>query len=92
LGALCPAVYRPRRAKASPLYRLVEECYEEVKGTWEERFEVTYGRWRGFVDDIVYAFTDCGNLSRGFARVYCDGCRSEYLLAFSCSRRGFCPC
>ncbi|HVS62401.1 MAG TPA: transposase zinc-binding domain-containing protein [Thermoanaerobaculia bacterium] len=47
--------------------------------------------WRGFVDDIVYAFTDCGDLSRGFARVYCDSCRNEYLLAFSCSRRGFCP-
>ena len=23
--------------------------------------------------------------------MYCDSCRSEYLLAFSCSRRGFCP-
>jgi hypothetical protein len=23
--------------------------------------------------------------------VYCDACRDEYLLAFSCSRRGFCP-
>jgi hypothetical protein len=91
LGALCPAVYRPRKPRTSPLFRLVEECYEEVKGRWEERFEATYGRWRGFVDEIVYAFTDCGDLSRGMARVYCDACRSEYLLAFSCSRRGFCP-
>jgi hypothetical protein len=48
---------------------LVEECYDEVKGTWEERFEATYGRWRGFVDDVVFAFADCGDLNRGFARV-----------------------
>ena len=73
------------------MFRLVDDCYEDVKGIWEERFEPKYGRWRGFVDDVVYAFSDCGDLSRGFARVYCDGCRSEYLLAFSCSRRGFCP-
>ncbi|MGH9382159.1 MAG: transposase zinc-binding domain-containing protein [Thermoanaerobaculia bacterium] len=42
-----------------------------------------------FVDEVVYAFLDCGDLDRGFARVFCDACRSEYLLAFSCSRRGF---
>lgn len=72
------------------MYRLVDERYEEVKGTWEEHYEGKYGRWRGFVEDVVYAFTDCGDLGRGFARVYCDACRSEYLLAFSCARRGFC--
>ena len=91
MGALCPAVYRPRRPKSSPLYRLVERCYDDVKGTWEERFETVYGRWRGFVDDVVFAFTDCGDLAQGFARVYCEACRNEYLLAFSCSRRGPCP-
>jgi len=49
------------------LFRLVDDCYEGVKGTWEERFEAKYGRWRGFVDDVVYAFADCGDLSRGYA-------------------------
>ena len=69
----------------------MEERYEEVKGRWEERFEASYGRWRGFVDSVVYAFLDCGGLEHGFARVFCDACKSEYLVAFSCSRRGFCP-
>jgi hypothetical protein len=69
----------------------VEGRYEEVKGLWEERFETSYGRWRGFVDAVVYAFLDCGDLEQGFARVFCDTCKREYLLAFSCSRRGFCP-
>ena len=30
-------------------------------------------------------------LYQGFARVYCDACGREYLLAFSCTRRGLCP-
>jgi len=69
----------------------VEERYEEVKRRWEERFQPSYGRWRGLVDGVVYAFLDCGDFEHGFARVFCDACKTEYLLAFSCSRRGFCP-
>jgi hypothetical protein len=73
------------------LYRLVDELYERVKGCWEERFERSYGFWRGFVDEVVLAFQACGDFEGGFARVYCDECRCDYLVAFSCSRRVFCP-
>src|SRR3972149_2896713 len=31
------------------------------------------------------------NLKNGFARVRCAECGNEYLLAFSCKRRHFCP-
>ena len=47
---------------------------------------------------MVLAFQSCGSglpghgdFEGGFARVYCDACRAEYLVAFSCTRRGFCP-
>jgi hypothetical protein len=40
---------------------------------------------------VVLAFLACGDFEGGFARIFCDACQSEYLLAFSCSRRGFCP-
>ena len=73
------------------MYRLVDALYERVKGSWEERFERSYGFWRGFVDEVVLAFQACGDFEGGFARVYCDACRSDYLVAFSCSRRVFCP-
>jgi hypothetical protein len=33
----------------------------------------------------------CGILSEGFARVHCDACGHDELVAFSCKRRGFCP-
>lgn len=40
---------------------------------------------------MVLAFQACGDFEGGFARVYCDECRADYLVAFSCSRRVFCP-
>ncbi len=33
----------------------------------------------------------CGILKHGFARVRCGACKHEYLLAFSCKCRYFCP-
>ena len=69
----------------------MDELYERVKGCWEERFERAYGFWRRCVDEVVLAFQSCGDFEGGFARVNCDECRSDYLVAFSCSRRVFCP-
>jgi hypothetical protein len=89
--ACAAKVYRPRDPQSTPLYRLVETFYEEVKGSWEERFERLYGRWRGFLDRVVSSYVDCGNYSCGFARVRCPECASEYLVAFSCQTRSFCP-
>ena len=85
------SLYRPRRPRESPLYRLADACCDEVKGRWEEDFERRYGFWRGSVEDAVYGFLDCGIFDRGFARVSCTECRAEYLVAFSWQRRGFCP-
>ncbi len=80
----CATFYRPRRPRESPLFRLVDEFYERVKGCWEGRFERSYGFWRGFVDEVVLAFQSCGSglpghgdFEGGFTRVYCDECRSE---------------
>ncbi|HVS01211.1 MAG TPA: transposase zinc-binding domain-containing protein, partial [Thermoanaerobaculia bacterium] len=86
-----PQRYRPRQPACSPLYRLVESFYDEVKGSWEERFESLYGFWRSAAEAGVYAFLDCSIFEHGFARVSCDGCRAECLVAFSCQHRGFCP-
>jgi hypothetical protein len=34
---------------------------------------------------------ECGVLDHGFARIRCDACTHEYLLAFSCKCRDCCP-
>jgi len=36
-------------------------------------------------------FIECGDPHHGFARVYCDACGHDYLLADSCKTRYFCP-
>jgi hypothetical protein len=86
-----PALYRPRQARKTPLYQLVEKYYEDVKAAWEDRFEKKYGRWRGFIDNVVWRFLDCGVEEAGFARLKCESCGREKLLTLSCKQRGICP-
>ena len=85
------AVYQPRMPRNSVLYQLIETYYEDVKALWEERFEKSYGYWRGFVDAVVARYLDCGVPEAGFARLKCDSCGAEKLLTLSCKQRGICP-
>jgi hypothetical protein len=39
----------------------------------------------------IERFLRCGDPHHGFARIYCDACGHDYLLAFSCKSRYFCP-
>ena len=87
----CAARYRARNPRATPLYRLFETHFDEVRGQWEERFERRCGFWRGFVDEQVRRYLDCGLFENGFARIRCPDCAEEYLLAFSCKTRELCP-
>jgi hypothetical protein len=36
--------------RATPLYRLFDVHFDEVRGQWEERYERWYGFWRSIVD------------------------------------------
>jgi len=84
-------LYRPRRPQASPLYRLLADHFQTFATVYDERFAHRWGPWRRVVPDVVEKFLACGILEHGFARVRCGGCRHEYLLAFSCKCRYFCP-
>ena len=76
-------IYRPRNPRASPLYQCVARHYHELDAG---------GHFTRPVEGQVLArFLDCGDLHQGFVRVYCDDCRHDYLLAFSCKARYFCP-
>ena len=86
-----PAVYRPRRPQESPLYRLVQEHFDALVDAHEQCFETRYGRLRAAARRAVDKFLDCGILEHGFARVRCDQCRAEFLVAFSCKTRFRCP-
>jgi hypothetical protein len=43
------------------------------------------------VAQVADTFLECGVLDHGFARIRCDACTHEYLLAFSCKCRDCCP-
>ena len=80
MAQACAARYRARNPRATPLYRLFETHFDEVRGQWEERFERRCGFWRGFVDEQVRRYLDCGLSENGFARIRCSDCAEEYLL------------
>jgi len=84
-------VYRSRRPKASPLWQCLSGHFDAFLELYEEQYQPRYGFLRPIIPEVVNKFLDCGDLERGFARVRCDDCKHEYLLAFSCKGRWFCP-
>jgi hypothetical protein len=50
------------------------------------------GRLRRAVEEqAIERFIECGDPHYAFARIYCDVCGHDYLLAYSCKTRYFCP-
>jgi len=71
--------------------RLRQRFFDTFLDAYEERYQPRYGFLRPIIPEVVNKFLDCGDLERGFARVRYDHCQHEYLLAFSCKGRWFCP-
>jgi hypothetical protein len=57
---------------------------------YSEALEPRYGRLRPAVRRSGGEYLRCGILDFGFARIRCDECGAEHLLAFSCKSR-ICP-
>jgi hypothetical protein len=89
--SLPASVYRPRHPQDSDYYRCVEDCFETFMQVYDDLYSRQYGFWRPYIEKVIYRYLDCGGLHNGFARVKCKDCGHEYLLAFSCKRRHFCP-
>jgi len=86
-----PEIYRPRDPHASPLWSIIHDHYNSFVDSYEKDFAKEYGWLRPIVAEVVQEFLKCGDLSEGFARIRCPECHHEYLLAFSCKGRWFCP-
>ena len=84
-------VYRPRKPRESPLYRLVSQHLEEFLRVYPERFSRTHGPLRPVVIRVLREFLTCGLVEHGFARAWCSTCRKSYLVPYSCRGRSFCP-
>ena len=84
-------VYRPRKPHLTPFYPCVQDHYDTFERVYEERFAMRYGFWRPYLKEVIYRYLECGDLHRGFARLVCQTCGRNFLLAYSCKRRYFCP-
>ena len=84
-------VYKPRRPQASPLFRLVSDQLRRLQTVYDGRFARAYGPWQPVVAQVAMKFLACGVLEHRFARLRCDTCAHEYLLAFSCKVPVFVP-
>ena len=84
-------VYRPRNPQATSFYQLVEDHGERLKNVYPDRYEHQFGYYRPLAEEVFFRYLDCGILRYGFARIRCEHCHNEYLLAFSCKTRSFCP-
>ncbi len=84
-------IYKPRRARESPLFRLVEQHLEELLRVWPTRFARQHGPLRPVVERVLRGFMRCGLVEHGFARLWCGTCRTSVLCPFSCRGRSFCP-
>ena len=83
--------YRKRHPERTPFYQCLEDYWEEFKESYRYFYERDYGLLRPVVGKTVDRFSECGIFRHGFARIRCPECREEYLLAFSCKTRYFCP-
>ena len=81
--------YRPRAPEQGVLQTIVRTHLEPFL---REAADCTDGPGLPrFVEDEFRAFLACGAVAHGCARLRCEGCGLDRLLAFSCKGRGFCP-
>ena len=84
-------IYRPRDPRNTALYKLIEDYFEDFCDIYEQRYETKAGPLRAIVNEVIEKYLDCGLLHNGFCRVYCKDCKHEFLVAYSCKSRYFCP-
>ena len=89
-----PKRYNPRHPERTLLYQTVPEHCE----AWLEL--ASAGQFDGqgdhhtpapYIEKAFRKYLECGIFAHGFARVRCDDCGDDYLVAFSCKGRGVCP-
>jgi hypothetical protein len=80
--------YRRHEPERTVLYQVVQEHLNTFLA--EMRAKNDGIGLPAFVEKELLAYLDCGILARGFARVRCEACATEILVALSCKGR-VCP-
>ena len=77
MAALAPA-YVPRRPTETVLHRAVRENLDSFLAHTRETYERPLPR---YVEQELRAYLRCGVFSHGFARLRCETCRHDLLVA-----------
>ena len=89
------AIYRPRKLELSPLWNILKDHLDDYIDKKQQAItEETDGKSIYIyhnIEEVFRKYLDCGDFKKGFARIRCSECKTEYLLAFSCRCRWFCP-
>ena len=88
---ICARVYRPRRPRESPLFRLVSQHIDRFLRVYPERFAKRHGPLRPVVERVLREFLTCGLPEHGFGRLWCPTCRKTFIAPFACRARNLCP-
>jgi len=83
-------VYQSRRPENTVLYQLIAQNFNCWYEQQHEASSCTNSVPR-HIEKEFRSYLECGILAYGFARVYCDACGHDFLVAFSCKGRGVCP-
>ena len=84
-------IYRARNPRKSPLWQCTHRHFSSFLARYPDAYQPRHGPLRPTIPQVVDKFLKCGTLERGFARIRCDNCGLNALLAFSCKSRWFCP-
>jgi len=60
---------------------------DHLTAAYPRDYKSRFGVLRRVIPEVVDKFMQYGDFAKGFARVRCDECSHEYLLAFSCKGR-----
>jgi len=82
---------RPEYVRHRPEETLLYKTIQQNLNSFLAHCEALEKPVPNFVKDEFAAYLRCGILAHGFARIYCQECRFDRLLALSCKKRGFCP-
>jgi len=77
---ICTRIYRSRKPKESPVFRLVSQHIEAFLRVYPEPFAKEHGPLRPVVERVLRGFIACGDPAHGFARAWCSACRTSYLI------------
>ena len=62
--------FRPRKPQLSPLWKCLCRHFYDFVQAYPETYEKKYGFLKPAVEEVVDKYLDCGDLSKGFARLH----------------------